>query len=341
MARGFCYPPRMPQNGRVLPWIEGGSLLGRALPRAGRTILMLMKLMLPISLGVALLRWTGALAAIGAFFAPAMALFRLPGEAAVPLVTGNLAGIYALIGAMAMLPLSPEAVTTLSAMALVAHNLIIEGAVQHRTGTPWWFAVGIRLFSMLLVGTIVAWSVAALQAAEWPALWFRLPAPSTTASVPETGGLGLFLAEWGRGALRLSVKIILIVTAMMIGTEWLRSRGHMETLERASRPLLRFLGLSRIVAFPWLTAQIVGVAFGGGLLLEEMRERQIPAKEVRALHTSIGISHSLLEDTVILAAIGASLFWIIVPRVLLAALMVRVIRPLSLGLRRAGAVIGR
>jgi len=321
-------PKRVQTSGSIV-----STVLRRAFPRAGRTIVMLLKLMLPISLGVGLLRWTGLLAEIGALFAPIMGLFKLPGETAVALVTANLAGMYALVGAMAVIPATPEALTTVSAMALVAHNLIIEGAVQHRTGTPWWFAVGIRLLTMLAVGAVVAWSVSALQSGGANALWIRLPAPSTLHAVPAGGSFAGFLAAWVGEAARLTVKIVLIVTAMMIGTEWLRASGLMGKLERASRPLLRFLGLSDDVAFPWLTAQIVGVAFGGGLLLEEMRERRIDPRDVRALHTSIGISHSLAEDTVVLAAVGASVFWIIVPRILLAAIVVRLVRPLPFGLR--------
>ena len=122
-------------------------MLGRALPRALRTVLLLCKLMLPISLAVGLLRWTGLLQDIGRVLAPAMELFHLPGEAAVPLVTGYLAGIYALLGAMAMIPLEPAAVTVMGAMALVAHNLIIETAVQDRTGTPWWWMLLVRLLA--------------------------------------------------------------------------------------------------------------------------------------------------------------------------------------------------
>jgi spore maturation protein SpmB len=177
--------------------------------------------------------------------------------------------------------------------------------------------------------------VAGLQSAGWPALWLRLPAAAAQPAVPAGGDFLGFLTAWARDAFRLTVKIVLIVTAMMVGTEWIRSRGLMEKLERASRPALRFLGLSDGVAFPWLMAQIVGVAFGGGLLLEEMRRREIDPREVRALHTSIGVSHSVLEDTIVLAAVGASLFWIILPRILLAAVLVRVVRPLSIGLRRA------
>jgi spore maturation protein SpmB len=316
------------------------TVLGCALPRAGRTIVLLCKLMLPISLGVGLLRWTGALAAIGRVLAPAMAVFHLPGEAAVPLVTGYLAGTYALLGAMAMIPLDPAAVTVMGAMALVAHNLIIESAVQDRTGTPWWWMLLVRLFSSLIVGILVAWSLTVLQARHMPALWLRFVPTEAQTAVPATGGFGQFIAGWSREALRLMAKIVLVVTAMMIGTEWIRARGYLEKLERAVRPVLSLLGLSRTVAFPWLTAQILGVTFGGGLLIEEMRVRVIAEKDVRALHTSIGISHSVFEDTILLAAVGASVFWIVVPRLVVAVVMVRLVRPVPWGLRRRPPVSG-
>jgi hypothetical protein len=335
-----CYSAHMPSTSIRHRVFGPDTVLGRALPRAGRTILLLCKLMLPISLGVGLLRWTGALEAIGRVLSPAMAVFHLPGEAAVPLVTGYLAGIYALLGAMAVIPLEPTAVTVMGAMALVAHNLIIETTVQDRTGTPWWWMLLVRIFSSLVVGLIVAWSLTALQARHLPALWLRFIPSEAHTSVPAAGGFWPFLAGWSREALRLMGKIILVVTAMMIGTEWIRSRGYMEKLERAVRPLLSFLGLSRTVAFPWLTAQILGVTFGGGLLIEELKVRTIEEKDVRALHTSIGISHSVFEDTILLAAVGASVFWIIVPRLLVAVVMVRLVRPVPWGLRRRPAADG-
>lgn len=289
--------------------------------------------MLPISLGVALQRWTGLLASLGEACAPAMGLFRLPGEAAVALVSGYLAGIYALLGAMAMLPLSASAVTILGAMALVAHNLIIECSVQDRAGTPWWWMLLARLLASLLVGAFVAWSLAALEALGLPALWpAELPASGRTA-VPVAGSLGALLAGWAREAFALMAKVVVIVTAMMVATEWMREVGLIRRLERGARPALRALGLHERVAFPWLTAQILGVTFGSGLLIEELRDNRIDPREVRALNTSIGISHSLLEDTILLAAVGASLFWIIVPRMAAAILVVRWSSPLPWGLR--------
>jgi spore maturation protein SpmB len=320
-------PPALPTARQVL---------ARALPRAARTVVMLLKLLLPISFAVALLRWTGGLEWIGSRMAPAMAIFHLPGEAAVALASGLAGGIYALIGAMAALPLGGAEVTVLSAMALVAHNLIVECTVQDRAGSPWWWTLSVRLVGSAVVGVVVAWAIVGLRSIGWPALWLRIGAPPSHPT-PVQGELGLFLIGWGRDALGLTLKVILIVTGMMITTEWIRSRGILEGIQRSCRQVLRFFGLSEPLAYPWLTAQLLGVAFGAGLLIEEMRESEVYSPlEVRELNTSIGLSHSLLEDTILLAAIGASLFWIIIPRFLLAAAAVRVLRPLGLGLRHRG-----
>jgi len=323
------------KKGGRRPESDGGTILSRALPRAGRTVRLLLKMILPISFGVGLLRYTGLLERIGQLCAPAMAFLRLPGEAAVALVSGLLAGIYALAGAMTVLNLTPAELTVLCATALVAHNLIVECTVQHRAGTPWWWMLGVRLLFGALVGATVAWSVAGLQWLHVPALWLRFVPTAASPTLAQGGDFHAFLIGWLNDTARLVLKLVIIVTGMMVVTEWIRSSGTMARLEATCRPALRFLGLADAVAYLWLTAQILGVAYGAGLLIEETREEgRYRREDVRALNSSIGISHSLFEDTVVLASLGASLVWIIVPRILFAALAVRLLRPLRLGLRR-------
>jgi len=247
-----------------------------------------------------------------------------------------------MVGAMAVLPLNPAEVTVLCAIALVAHNLIVESTVQQKAGTPWWWMLAVRLGSGAVVGALVAWSIAALEGAGLPALWLRIVpvASEAPATAPAAMSAGEFLARWARDAFGVIVKLVTLVTAMMVGTEWIRASGLMQRLERACLPLLRFFGLSERLAYPWLTAQILGVAFGAGLLIEEMRDRaSYPPRAVRDLHTSIGVSHSVFEDTILLVSLGASLFWIMVPRLLWAALVVRVLRPLPFGLHSSTGIV--
>src|SRR5262249_55524311 len=94
----------------------------------------LVKIIIPLYAALALMQWTGLLGLIGRVLAPAMGLFGLPGEAAVALVSGYFAGVYGGVAAAATIPLTRPQLTVLAVMVLVAHNLVVESAVQSRSG---------------------------------------------------------------------------------------------------------------------------------------------------------------------------------------------------------------
>ena len=57
--------------------------------------------------------------------------------------------------------------------------------------------------------------------------------------------------------------------------------------------------------------------------MEESREGTLSPEELETLHLSIGINHSLIEDTLLLVALGLSAFWLYVPRLLMAIVAVQ------------------
>jgi hypothetical protein len=143
-----------------------------------------------------------------------------------------------------------------------------------------------------------------------------------------SGGLAAFASAWLAGTARLLLKIYAIVLSLTIGTGLMRAYGVFETLSRYL-PAMRFLGLQDSVALLWLTATFLGLAFGAGLIIDESKESgRFRPGELEDLHVSIAISHSLLEDTLLFLAIGASLPWILIPRPIAAALAVRAARRL-------------
>jgi hypothetical protein len=149
-------------------------------------------------------------------------------------------------------------------------------------------------------------------------------------------GLGPFLAHWAIGAGKLSAKVLVILLALMLLTEWMRAHDVYHRIAAPLRPLLAFMGLSGSVAFLWVTAMVLGLAYGSGLLMEEARERgRYRPEDLRGLNISIGLCHSVLEDTALLVSVGASVIWITIPRVIAAALVVRLVRLIGLGGARA------
>jgi hypothetical protein len=71
-----------------------------------------------------------------------------------------------------------------------------------------------------------------------------------------------------------------------------------------------------------MTGIFFGLAYGAGVLIAEARAGHVDKDSLVRLNLSLGISHSLIEDTALFVAIGASLFWVLVPRMVAAAVMV-------------------
>jgi len=83
---------------------------------------------------------------------------------------------------------------------------------------------------------------------------------------------------------------------------------------------MRFLGLADNAALLWLTATLLGSRSGRPDHRRVEGAGRFRPGELEDLHLSIAISHSLLEDTLLFLAIGASLTWILLPRPIAAAL---------------------
>lgn len=301
---------------------RAGGDYPRAAARGVRTAVFLLRVILPLSFAVSLLDWVGLLEKIGHLLAPAMGAFGLPGETALVMVSGWLVGIYGGVAAMTILPLTPAQVTVVSLMMLTSHNLPVECTVQHKTGTPWWLSVTVRMLTAAALGWICA------------AIIIPHATRGEIAAIPTTHvahvGFVAFLKHWALSAGKLALKIFLILLGLMLVTEWMRAQDIYHRLARPMRPVLRFMGLAPSVAFLWITAMVLGLAYGSGLLMEEAREPgRYRAAELRDLNISIGICHSVLEDTALLCALGAGLLWITVPRFIAAATVVRLTHVLA------------
>lgn len=281
-----------------------------------RTGWFLAKIIVPLSAGVALLSWTGVLAAIGRVLAPAMGLFGLPGEAAVPLVAGWTAGVYGGIAAATTLPLTFAQLNVLAIMVLTAHNLPIESAIASRSGASGPRVSLVRLAVSVLLGALL-WQVlrhGALATTVAPHAAMALEDPSFPA----------FALAWLWENAQLVLKIFVIVVTLTIATDLMRTYGLFDLLARRLRPLMALLGLSERVTFLWLTGTFLGLSYGSGLIIQEARTPgRFRRGDLRDLHVSIGIAHSLLEDTLLFAAIGVNPLFVLLPRPVAAALAVR------------------
>lgn len=280
----------------------------------------MMGIVIPISFLTTLFAWSGWFHYLDAALKPAMAIINLPAAAALPIVIGMLTGIYGGIAAMLSLPLTLEQMTLIGIFILTAHNLVQEGLIQGKSGIHPLMATLWRLVTATLTLLLLTpwFAGAAAQTTEATIL-------AATASTMRPL-FSTVLETWALNTASLTVKAFLIIMSLLTILEILKASGWMRYVVHLLTPLLRLMGLDGKLAFLWITAIFFGLAYGGSIIMEESREGNLSREELETLHLSIGINHSLIEDTLLLIALGLSPFWLYVPRLLMAIMAVHLFK---------------
>lgn len=117
-----------------------------------RTLLDLLKILVPVYVIVQILSISGIINKIAVIFEPVMSLFGLPGESSLVLIFGWFSGNYAALGALAAVNLTGIQITTIAIMLSIAHNLITEGAVVKKLGVSTFASVSLRIIFSLIMG---------------------------------------------------------------------------------------------------------------------------------------------------------------------------------------------
>ncbi len=86
--------------------------------------------------------------------------------------------------------------------------------------------------------------------------------------------------------------------------------------------MLKAMGLPPSTSFLWIVANSLGLAYGSAVMLEEVNQGRITKKDADLLNYHIAISHSNLEDLLLFAAIGVSILWMLIPRLIIAIVVV-------------------
>jgi Fe2+ transport system protein B len=122
-----------------------------------KTVLMLLKILIPIYLLVVVIKYSPVMPWLQDVAAPVMKIFRLPPEAAVPVVTGLFSDEYGVVAALGGFNFSMAAITTIAMIALAAHSLPVEAAVAQKIGLPAGVMVLLRIGTAILTGIFVGW----------------------------------------------------------------------------------------------------------------------------------------------------------------------------------------
>ena len=274
----------------------------------------LLKILVPISLGTALLVYSGWLYSLDFLIQPVMGVLHLPASAALPLIIGLFTGIYGAIGAMAALPLTMDQMTLIAIFLLISHNIIQESIVQGQSGFNAVTAACFRLVMSLCVTFIAA---IFMDVAPPVALTGTVAAGSS-----HTISLGTMMLEWSRDMAGLGLQIFLIIMPLMVVMELMKIFHIIEYIVRSISPVLKLMGLSQTTGVLWLTAAIFGLTYGAAVIVEETRNTHFDSDALKRLHLSIGINHAMIEDPALFLPLGIAPFWLWIPRLIAAILAI-------------------
>ncbi len=128
------------------------------------------------------------------------------------------------------------------------------------------------------------------------------------------------LLETFSGGFRSIWTIAKIVIPLMIILQLARDFKVMDVLAKKVEPMTRLVGMSGKTAFPLFVGLIFGLSFGAGAIIESSREGDLDNKDLILLVVFLIACHGVLEDTLILVAIGAN-GWILLGTRLILALV--------------------
>lgn len=285
------------------------SEVKETLKDTGSTYFFLLKIMIPVSIIVKILEEFGAIEVIGRNLGSVMGIVGLPGEFGLVIATAMIANIYGALVVFFTLSLqytySVAQVTILACMMLIAHTLPVEARIAQKAGVRLWYTLTLRILGAFVFGFILnlIFSYFNLFRDENILIW------KPTGSDPT-------LVQWILGQVGYYLMIFLIILGLMILMRVLKKTGALDRLNNFLKPGLEFLGMSKNAAILPVIGLTLGLAYGGGLIVKEAKTRLISKKDAFLSLSFMGLSHSLIEDTILTLSIGASIFGILVGRVI-------------------------
>ncbi|WP_203334259.1 nucleoside recognition domain-containing protein [Planococcus beigongshangi] len=289
------------------------STLKNGLKAGLKTTWSLGKIIFPITLLVTILQFTPVLPFIIEMIAPFMGIFGLSGDAAIPLVLGNMLNLYAGIAGILSLELTVKEVFILAVMLSFSHNIFIETGVALKVGVKLWVVLVVRFGLAALSAIIInlVWS----GGGEIAQYGFTPEA----AAAPE-GWLAIFLLgleKAGFGVLQLAM----IVIPLMLAIQILKDTKYLYRISDKMGPLTRILGVQKNASLTLASGLVFGLAMGAGVMIQAVQEDGVSKKDATLVFIFLVACHAIVEDTLIFIPLGIPIWPLLAIRVVTALVL--------------------
>lgn len=284
------------------------------LKRSWRLFLTIAKIMLPVMAIVHLAQQFGVVDALGVMLGPVMGIMNLPAEAGIIWATTLLTGIYGGLASLSALSgsmdLTAGQLSALAAMMLFAHNIPVEQSIVRRAGASFGATALLRISIAAIYGGMVAWISHLTGWLSDPLSLEWLRGGDVISHNPANTTLA-----WAQATAFSLLLTFVIILALVVVLDIFDKLGITRRITAVITPALRLSGLDSQVAPVTTVGVLLGLSYGGALIIEESKRLKFSARTRFLALSWLCLSHSLIEDTILLLAIGADIWVILVGRV--------------------------
>jgi spore maturation protein SpmB len=277
---------------------------------------MMLKILIPVSIVVKILQETGAIVYLGIALSPLMKVVGLPGEIGLvwgtAMITNLFGGVIAFMNLAPYYHLSIAQTTVICLMMLVAHTFPIELQIAKKAGVKFItmflfrfgfaFLMGLTLnliyhgFAVLQDPAVITWKKEVVMDPGWQ--------------------------QWAFSELKNYGTILLFIFSLLLLIKLLKLIGVIDLITKGLSPLLRLMGIGAEVTTIAIIGLTLGIVYGGVLIINESKNKSIHKRDIFYCLALMGLCHSLIEDTILMIALGGSYTGILIFRLLASFLII-------------------
>jgi len=275
----------------------------------------LFKILLPMVAVIKILKETGLVDAFGKVLEPLMVLTGLPGEMglawASALATNLYGGVIVFAALAKDVDLTVAQATVMASMMLMAHGFPVELQISKQAGTRIRAMFLFRFGGALIFGIFLNVFYSALD-------WLQQPVTILYSPKATDGSL----LSWAKGEVVNLFYISLIVLALVILMKVFKAIGLIKLINMACKPLMKMMGIGEQAAYVTMVGFTLGLTYGGGLIIKEAKSGSMSHRDIFFSLGFMGICHSMVEDTLLMIAIGGDIFGVLILRTLFSVIFV-------------------
>jgi len=257
----------------------------------------LFKILIPFVFIIKILEIIGAIELISKVFAPLMGIIGLPPELGIVWVTAFAVNIYAslvlFVNLIPGLEVTVSQITVLATGILICHNLPVESAISKAAGVSFIYTVLFRLVSAFIICFILSLIYDFFNFLNEPySTYFKIEPPR-----PEW-------QFWLQDQLLNLLYVFCIVVVMVTILQLLKVLGIESFLKKVLVYPLKLFGISKGATNIIIVGITIGLQFGGGILIKEVKTGKIDKQSVFLAVSMLNLVHAAIEDTLLMIAIG-------------------------------------